>query len=78
MLPDDIGQLTNLTKLNLGKSSYDSAGNQLTALPDSICRFTSLTELDVSGNQLKVLADGRAWCGLRWIGEEVYGVACDG
>ena len=77
MLPDDIGQLTNLTKLNLGKSRR-GAGNRLTALPDSICRLTSLTELDVSGNPLKVLADGQAWCGLQWIGEEVYGVACDG
>jgi internalin A len=44
-LPEEIGQLTNLTSLNLNF-------NQLTALPESIGQLTSLTSLTISDNYL--------------------------
>jgi internalin A len=47
-LPEEIGQLTNLTSLNLGD-------NQLTLLPESIVQLTNLTSLDLRSNQLKTL-----------------------
>ncbi|MBD2329954.1 COR domain-containing protein [Alkalinema sp. FACHB-956] len=49
-LPDSIGQLTNLTQLNL----YN---NQLTELPDSIGQLTNLTQLNLYNNQLTELPD---------------------
>src|SRR5665647_343915 len=49
-LPDSIGQLTLLQKL-------DVSGNQLTTLPDSIGQLTQLRELNVSHNQLTSLPD---------------------
>ena len=47
-LPPEIGNLTNLTRLNLG-------GNQLTALPPEIGKLTNLTYLNLGGNQLTAL-----------------------
>ncbi|WP_107666955.1 leucine-rich repeat domain-containing protein, partial [Cyanothece sp. BG0011] len=44
-LPPEIGQLTNLTSLNL-------SFNQLTDLPPEIGQLTNLTSLDLSFNQL--------------------------
>ena len=49
-LPDSIGNLTNLIKLNL----YD---NRLTTLPDTIGNLTNLTALDLDYNQLTALPD---------------------
>jgi leucine-rich repeat protein SHOC2 len=50
VLPNSIGNLTNLTELKLN-------GNQLTSLPDSIGNLTNLTELNLDGNQLASLPD---------------------
>jgi small GTP-binding protein len=47
-LPAEIGQLTKLTWLNLGR-------NQLTTLPPEIGRLTKLTFLDLTSNQLTTL-----------------------
>ena len=47
-LPPEIGQLTNLTTLNLG-------GNRLTAILPEIIRLTNLTALDLGGNWLKAV-----------------------
>ena len=48
VLPPEIGDLTNLTHLNL-------AGNQLTALPPEIGNLTNLTSLRLNDNQLTAL-----------------------
>ena len=48
VLPPEIGELTNLTHLNL-------AGNQLTALPPEIGNLTNLTSLRLNDNQLTAL-----------------------
>lgn len=48
VLPTEIGNLTSLTVLSLGK-------NHLTALPHEIGKLTSLTELSLSGNRLTAL-----------------------
>jgi leucine-rich repeat protein SHOC2 len=45
MLPDTIGNLSNLTYLNL-------SGNQLTILPDTIGDLSSLSGLELSENKL--------------------------
>jgi internalin A len=47
-LPAEIGQLTNLTMLDL-------SNNQLTSLPAEIGQLTNLTMLDLSNNQLTSL-----------------------
>ena len=44
-MPAEIGQLTSLTSLNLGK-------NQLTSLPAEIGQLTALTHLFLDSNQL--------------------------
>ena len=45
-IPSEIGDLTNLTNLDLG-------GNQLFGkIPPDICNLTNLTELELGGNQL--------------------------
>lgn len=49
-IPKEIGQLTQLTELNL-------SSNQLTILPDSLGQLTQLTSLDLSNNQLTTLPD---------------------
>ncbi len=49
-LPDSIGQLTSLTKLDLN-------GNQLSVLPDSIGNLKNLTELNLQNHQLSDLPD---------------------
>jgi leucine-rich repeat protein SHOC2 len=48
MLPDTIGNLSNLTYLNL-------SGNQLTILPDAIGNLSSLSGLELSENKLTEL-----------------------
>ena len=58
-LPESIGQLKQLRKLDLGhdygKDEKDK--NQLTALPPSLGQLTQLTALDLSDNQLTTLPD---------------------
>jgi len=49
-LPPQIGELTDLTTLNL-------VGNQLTMLPDQICELTALTDLYLTFNQLTTLPE---------------------
>ena len=49
-LPDNIGQLRNLTRLDLRT-------NQLITLPDSIGQLQNLTRLDLQANQLITLPD---------------------
>lgn len=48
LLPTEIGQLTNLTELNL-------TGNHLDTIPPEICQLTKLKQLYLSGNQLTLL-----------------------
>jgi leucine-rich repeat protein SHOC2 len=50
ILPDSIGDLINLTGLDL-------RGNELTNLPDKIGNLTNLSWLDLSGNELISLPD---------------------
>jgi len=47
-LPDSIQYMTNLTYLRV-------SSNELTELPNFICKLTNLTELDISWNKLSVL-----------------------
>jgi internalin A len=72
-LPEEIGQLTNLTFLDLRSNqltalpesigqlanlmSLDLRLNRLTVLPDSICQLTSLTSLNISYNRLMSLPE---------------------
>ncbi|QDU11039.1 hypothetical protein [Gimesia aquarii] len=49
-LPESIGQLSQLTDLDLG-------GNILTSLPESLGELTQLTELDLSLNDLELLPE---------------------
>jgi hypothetical protein len=49
-LPESIGQLSCLTKLNC-------YGCKLTALPESICNLQNLTELEVQRNALQALPE---------------------
>ncbi|AFY95648.1 leucine-rich repeat domain-containing protein [Chamaesiphon minutus] len=49
-LPENIGNLTHLTKLNLN-------GNRLTSLPESIGNLTNLTELYLNGHKLTNLPE---------------------
>ena len=44
-MPESLGNLTALTKLDLSE-------NQLAAVPESLGNLTALTTLDLSGNQL--------------------------
>ena len=56
--PESIGNLSNLTTLNLG--SWDlcrASHNQLTNLPDSIGSFSNLTSLNLLNNLLTSLPD---------------------
>ncbi|MBE0680290.1 MAG: hypothetical protein IH589_00110, partial [Anaerolineales bacterium] len=58
-LPESIGDLTQLHKLNLGRN-YDTPDwdkNRLTTLPESLGRLTQLQSLDISYNQLTVLPE---------------------
>jgi leucine-rich repeat protein SHOC2 len=50
VLPDSIGNLDNLTYLNL-------RDNQLTSLPETIGNLSKLTDLDLLGNQLTSLPE---------------------
>ncbi|MEA5465216.1 COR domain-containing protein [Leptothoe sp. PORK10 BA2] len=57
-LPPEIGQLTQLETLTLGKldeDTFEYIGNQLSALPPEIGQLTSLTSLYLSSNQLSAL-----------------------
>ena len=49
-LPENIGDITYLTKLNLN-------GNRLTSLPESIGNLTNLTELYLNGHKLTTLPE---------------------
>jgi len=61
-LPPEIGKLTRLKKLILGKYRYDEEGdivdiirNELSALPTEIGLLNQLEELQIVGNRLKSL-----------------------
>src|SRR5258706_3608829 len=57
-LPESIGQLTKLKKLDLSWGYKDEKQkNQLATLPDSLGQLTQLTELNLSDNQLTALPD---------------------
>ena len=63
-LPESIGQLTQLKKLDLSWGYKDEKQkNQLTALPDSLGQLTQLTSLNLSNNQLTALPDSLAALG---------------
>ena len=50
VLPESLGQLTNLETLEL-------SGNGLSVLPESLGQLTNLEELNLSGNGLSVLPE---------------------
>jgi internalin A len=56
-LPESIGQLKQLRKLDVGGDSWKDEKNQLTTLPDSLAlaQLMQLTSLDLSNNQLTTL-----------------------
>ncbi|MGB5915648.1 MAG: leucine-rich repeat domain-containing protein, partial [Phormidesmis sp.] len=57
-LPAEIGQLTQLEKLTLGKfdeQTFQSVGNQLSSLPAEIGQLQNLSQLYLSHNQLSSL-----------------------
>jgi internalin A len=57
-LPKEIGQLTQLESLVLGKWHEREAicvGNQFTEFPDAVLQLTNLKHLDISGNQVSVI-----------------------
>jgi len=58
-LPESIGQLKQLRKLDLGHEwgKEDKDKNRLTTLPDSLGQLTQLTSLNLSDNQLTALPD---------------------
>lgn len=47
-LPDEIGQLVNLTKLNVSH-------NKLTNLPNTFFKLKELTHLNISRNEFSVI-----------------------
>ncbi len=51
-VPEAIGQLTNLQKLNLGGKFWKDSKNQLTKVPEVIFSLTQLQWLDLDNNQL--------------------------
>jgi internalin A len=60
VLPPEIGQLTQLQRLILGridKKTYESVGNQLTDLPSEIEGLTNLKFLSIFGNKLTKIPD---------------------
>ncbi|MBD1893208.1 COR domain-containing protein [Coleofasciculus sp. FACHB-129] len=59
-MPESIGQLTNLQKLDLGSLPWEQPKNQLTELPEAIAALTQLQELDLSYNQLTELPEAIA------------------
>ncbi|MGE5655985.1 MAG: COR domain-containing protein [Actinomycetota bacterium] len=59
-VPESIGQLTNLQKLDLGSGYWDNSKNQLKELPEAIASLTELQQLDLSNNQLKELPEALA------------------
>ncbi|MGB3693733.1 MAG: leucine-rich repeat domain-containing protein, partial [Spirulinaceae cyanobacterium] len=57
-LPPEIGQLTQLESLVLGKVDYERRkilGNKIKSLPPEIVQLTNLTSLNLSRNQLTAL-----------------------
>src|SRR5688500_13338907 len=60
-LPEAIGQLTNLKKLDLGSDTWKEKINQLTVLPEWLGQFTQLQSLNLSGNGLAILPE--------WLGQ---------
>jgi Leucine-rich repeat (LRR) protein len=60
-LPEALGQLTNLQKLNL-------SGNQLTTLPESLGQLTNLQLLYLFDNQLTTLPESlEQLTNLQWL-----------
>ena len=53
IVPDEIGQLTNLTVLNL-------SSNQIAIIPESIGQLTNLTELYLYSNQIAIIPESIA------------------
>ena len=54
-LPEEIGELTELTEFRVYK-------NNLTALPESIMKLTNLTYLDISSNsKLELTSAQKEW-----------------
>ena len=54
-LPPEIGELTQLQVLILGKWDQGAKGNRLTTLPPEIGQLKNLTSLNLSNNQLREL-----------------------
>lgn len=59
-VPEPVGLLIQLEKLNLGGDSWKKSENQLIELPDVIANLTQLQELNLSENQLTELSDAIA------------------
>jgi len=62
-LPPEIGKLTQLESLVLGKWDKDKAewiGNQLTKLPEGITKLQALQQLSLSSNQITAIPDSLA------------------
>jgi internalin A len=63
VLPPEIGQLTQLQRLILGKvdeGTFESVGNQLTDLPSEIEGLTNLKLLSIFANKLTVIPEAIA------------------
>jgi internalin A len=63
VLPPEIGQLTQLQRLILGKAeekTYESVGNKLTDLPSEIEQLTNLKLVSIVGNRLTKIPDAIA------------------
>jgi internalin A len=62
-LPPEIGKLTQLESLVLGKWDEDKAewiGNQLTELPEEITKLQALQQISLSSNQITEIPDSLA------------------
>lgn len=55
-LPPEIGELTSLRVLNLGRRGWNSRGNHLTILPPELSKLTNLNIVDLSNNRLTAIA----------------------
>ena len=63
VLPPEIGELTQLHRLILGKwdeEKLELVGNLLTDLPEEIWQLTSLQSLDLSDNHITVIPEAIA------------------
>jgi Leucine-rich repeat (LRR) protein len=62
-LPPEIGKLTQLKSLVLGKFAKEKSewiGNQLTALPEAIVQLQSLQQLHLGANQISAIPESLA------------------